>query len=47
LENIRHSESLSMVMLNGRLYDAKTLNEIGTRQRPRRPFWFEANGNDR
>jgi imidazolonepropionase-like amidohydrolase/Tol biopolymer transport system component len=41
LENIRNSESLSMVMLNGRLYDAKTLNEIGNRPRPRRPFWFE------
>ena len=27
LENIRNSESLGMVMLNGRLYDAKTLNE--------------------
>jgi imidazolonepropionase-like amidohydrolase/Tol biopolymer transport system component len=41
LENIRNSESLSMVMLNGRLYDAKTLNEIGNRPRPRLPFWFE------
>jgi imidazolonepropionase-like amidohydrolase len=45
LENIRHSESLSMVMLNGRLYDAKTLNEIGNHPRPRLPFWFE--GHDR
>ena len=41
LENIRNSESLSMVMLNGRLYEAKTLNEIGNRPRPRLPFWFE------
>jgi imidazolonepropionase-like amidohydrolase/Tol biopolymer transport system component len=41
LENIRHSESLAMVMLNGRLYDAKTLNEIGPTPRPRLPFWFE------
>jgi imidazolonepropionase-like amidohydrolase len=41
LENIRHSESLAMVMLNGRLYDAKTLNEIGPSARPRLPFWFE------
>jgi imidazolonepropionase-like amidohydrolase len=41
LENIRHSESLAMVMLNGRLYDAKTLNEIGDRPRARLPFWFE------
>jgi imidazolonepropionase-like amidohydrolase len=42
LENIRHSDSLSMVMLNGRLYDAKTLNEIGNHPRRRLPFWFEA-----
>ena len=41
LENIRHTESLSMVMLNGRLYEAKTLNEIAPGTRPRRPFWFE------
>ena len=41
LENIRNSESLHMVMLNGRLYDAKTLNEIGTSPRLRLPFWFE------
>ena len=41
LENIRNSESLSMVMLNGRLYEAKTLNEIGNRAKPRLPFWFE------
>jgi imidazolonepropionase-like amidohydrolase/Tol biopolymer transport system component len=42
LENIRNSESLNMVMLNGRLYDAKTLNEIGNHPHSRLPFWFEA-----
>jgi imidazolonepropionase-like amidohydrolase len=41
LENIRNSESLAMVMLNGRLYDAKTLNELGPSARERLPFWFE------
>jgi imidazolonepropionase-like amidohydrolase/Tol biopolymer transport system component len=41
LENIRDSESLTMVMLNGRLYDARTLNEIGPSPRERLPFWFE------
>jgi imidazolonepropionase-like amidohydrolase/Tol biopolymer transport system component len=41
LENIRDSDSVSMVMLNGRLYDAKTLNEIGNRPKERLPFWFE------
>jgi hypothetical protein len=29
-------------MLNGRLYDAGTLNEIGNHPRPRLPFWFES-----
>jgi imidazolonepropionase-like amidohydrolase len=41
LENIRNSESLAFVMLNGRLYDAKTLTETGDAPRPRLPFWFE------
>jgi hypothetical protein len=31
----------AFVMLNGRLYDAKTLDEISDTPRPRRPFWFE------
>lgn len=30
-----------MVMLNGRLYDAKTLNEIGNRQKERPKLWWE------
>jgi imidazolonepropionase-like amidohydrolase len=41
LENIRNSESIAMVMLNGRLYDAKTLNEIGNHPRERMKFWWE------
>jgi imidazolonepropionase-like amidohydrolase len=41
LESIRHSESISMVMLNGRLMDAKTLNEVGDKGRQRLPFWWE------
>jgi imidazolonepropionase-like amidohydrolase len=40
LENIRNSEAISMVMLNGRLYDQK-LNEVGTRTRPRPALWWE------
>jgi imidazolonepropionase-like amidohydrolase len=41
LENIRNSESIEMVMLNGRLYDAKTLNEIGNHPKERRKLWWE------
>jgi imidazolonepropionase-like amidohydrolase len=41
LENIRNSESVGMVMLNGRLYDARTLNEIGNHPKQRPPLWFD------
>jgi imidazolonepropionase-like amidohydrolase/Tol biopolymer transport system component len=41
LENIRNSESVSIVVLNGRVYDAKTMNEIGNHPRTRKPFWWE------
>jgi imidazolonepropionase-like amidohydrolase len=41
LENIRNSESIGMVMLNGRLMDAKTLNEIGEKGKRRLAFWWE------
>ena len=40
LTDIRNSESVSLVMLGGRLYDAATMNEIGSRPRERgRLFW--------
>jgi imidazolonepropionase-like amidohydrolase len=39
LENIRNSESIRQVMLNGRLYDAATMNEVGGKPRPK--FWWE------
>ena len=41
LENIRNSDSVGMVMVNGRLYDAKTLNEIGNHPKTRPALWFE------
>jgi imidazolonepropionase-like amidohydrolase/Tol biopolymer transport system component len=41
LENIRNSDSVQMVMLNGRLYDAATLNELGNRPRQRKPLYWE------
>lgn len=41
LENIRNSDSVSLVMLNGRLYDAATLNERGNHPRARKPLFFE------
>jgi imidazolonepropionase-like amidohydrolase/Tol biopolymer transport system component len=41
LRDIRVSDRVSQVMLNGRLYDAPTMNEQGATPRPRRPFFFE------
>ena len=40
LENIRNSESLAMVMLNGRLYDAKTLARVGAEKGEAPTFWW-------
>ena len=41
LEDIRNSDSVAQVMVNGRLYDAATLNEVGNRKTERRPFYWE------
>jgi len=41
LENIRDSESIRYVMLNGRLYDASTMNELGNHPHQRSPFYWE------
>jgi len=41
LENIRNSESVEMVMLNGRLYDAATMSEIGNHPKERKPFYWQ------
>ncbi|NJC33420.1 imidazolonepropionase-like amidohydrolase/Tol biopolymer transport system component [Sphingomonas jejuensis] len=41
LTDIRNSERVSQVMLGGRLYDAATLNETGTGNRQRLPYWWE------
>jgi imidazolonepropionase-like amidohydrolase/Tol biopolymer transport system component len=41
LENIRNSDSVRYVMLNGRLYDAATLDQIAPDARKRPPFWWQ------
>ena len=41
LENIRNSDRISHVMLNGRLYNAQTLNEEVTGNRRRQPYFWE------
>ena len=44
LENIQNSESIRYVMVNGRLYAAESLNEIGNYDQKRSKFWFEQPG---
>ncbi len=41
LENIRNSESIRYTMVNGRLFDAETMNEIGNYNKPRNKFYWE------
>jgi imidazolonepropionase-like amidohydrolase/Tol biopolymer transport system component len=41
LSDIRQSDKIHRVMLNGRLYDPATMNEVGPRKLERKPFFFE------
>ena len=43
LEDIEHSNSVIYTMINGRLYDTETMNEIGNEEKPRGPFYWEMN----
>ncbi|MBL7742666.1 MAG: PD40 domain-containing protein [Chitinophagaceae bacterium] len=45
LENIRNTESVRYTMVNGRLYDAEQMNEIGNYNKPRTKFFWELNKN--
>jgi hypothetical protein len=38
---VRHTESIAMVMLNGRLYDGRTLAEMAGSKRAAPKFWWE------
>jgi imidazolonepropionase-like amidohydrolase len=44
LQDIRNTESIRYTMVNGRLYDAENMNEVGNYQRQRLPFFFEQEG---
>lgn len=46
LENLRNSESIRYTIVNGRIFDALSMNEIGNHPRTRRPFYFELPGNE-
>lgn len=41
LENIRHTENIRYTMVNGRLYDAETMHEVGNYNQKRGAFSWE------
>ncbi|MEP6768965.1 MAG: amidohydrolase family protein [Acidobacteriota bacterium] len=41
LQDIRQSEKVQWTMVNGRLYDAATMAESGSRERKRAKYWWE------
>lgn len=44
LEDINNTNTVRYTMVNGRLFDASTLNEIGNQTKDRLPFWWERDG---
>lgn len=42
LSNIRNSETVRYVMVNGRLFDAASMNQLAPQKREREPFHWEA-----
>lgn len=46
LEDLGRSEHVAYTMLNGRLYETATMNEVVTGDRRREPFAFELEGGD-
>ncbi|HZY81176.1 MAG TPA: amidohydrolase family protein [Cyclobacteriaceae bacterium] len=44
LEGLQNTNSVSMTMINGRLYDTNTMNEIGNYNKPRSKFYWEQAG---
>ena len=44
LDNIRNTDSVAQVMLNGRLYDAATMNQSGDNANQCKPFFWQTSG---
>ncbi len=44
LDNIRNTEDVDYVMVNGRLFDGETMAEIGGKQRPAPSFYWQKHG---
>jgi len=45
LENIRHTESIKYTMVNGRLYDAASMQEIGNHPGAAPKFYWQSGKN--
>ena len=45
LENIQNTEFIRYTMVNGRLYDAESMNEVGNQPKKRSKFFWELNKN--
>ncbi|HUF18191.1 MAG TPA: amidohydrolase family protein, partial [Thermoanaerobaculia bacterium] len=41
LENLRNTEHIRYTIVNGRMFDARTMNELGNRPKTREKFFFE------
>lgn len=41
LDDIENTQHIDKVMINGRIYDANTMNEIGNHPKERKPFFWE------
>ena len=41
LDDIRNTETVKYTMINGRLYDCDTMDELGLRERKRGKFYWE------
>jgi imidazolonepropionase-like amidohydrolase len=44
LDNLRDSEKVSHTVINGRVYDASTMDQLLPEPLPRRPLWWELEG---
>jgi len=46
LENIQNTHSVRYTVVNGRVFDSATMNELGNHPRTRKPLYFEVPGNE-
>ena len=46
LDDLRRSEYIDYTMINGRLYDVSTMNQVAPEQIERALFFFELEGGD-